>query len=176
MGRSTTDGLSCNDDVVKLLGDLIDHLAEGPALLLGHSYGAYLARGIAAQRPDLVLGLALRRSCRDGAGTAWSGPPDPSSSTSGAVAGTASRLPAYLRSSRSVMGSFTELGTCWRAAKPARSARPGTTMRRLASSPLNALARAPGGVNPERLGDGCLDRMTLGVLPEVGGDGAGTVR
>lgn len=52
--------------MVKLLGDLIDHLAEGPALLLGHSYGAYLARGIAAQRPDLVLGLALRRSCRDG--------------------------------------------------------------------------------------------------------------
>jgi len=59
MGRSTTDGLTCNDDVVKLLGDLIDHLAEGPALLLGHSYGAYLARGVAAKRPDVVLGLAL---------------------------------------------------------------------------------------------------------------------
>src|SRR5689334_6578531 len=42
MGRSTADGLSCNDDVVALLGDLIDHLAGGPALLLGHSYGAYL--------------------------------------------------------------------------------------------------------------------------------------
>ena len=59
MGRSTTDGLTCNDDVVRLIGDLIDHLAEGPALLLGHSYGAYLARGVAAQRPDVVLGLAL---------------------------------------------------------------------------------------------------------------------
>lgn len=59
MGRSTTDGLACNDDVVKLLGDLIDRLAEGPALLLGHSYGAYLARGVAAQRPEVVLGLAL---------------------------------------------------------------------------------------------------------------------
>jgi pimeloyl-ACP methyl ester carboxylesterase len=59
MGRSTTDGLNCNDDVVKLLGDFIDHLAEGPVLLLGHSYGAYLARGVAAQRPDAVLGLAL---------------------------------------------------------------------------------------------------------------------
>jgi pimeloyl-ACP methyl ester carboxylesterase len=59
MGRSTTDGLSGNDDVVSLLGDLIDHLADGPVLLLGHSYGAYLARGVAAQRPDLVLGLTL---------------------------------------------------------------------------------------------------------------------
>jgi pimeloyl-ACP methyl ester carboxylesterase len=59
MGLSTTEGLTGNDDVVKLLGDLIDHLAEGPALLLGHSYGAYLARGVAAQRPEVVLGLAL---------------------------------------------------------------------------------------------------------------------
>src|SRR6476646_5667340 len=59
MGRSTTNGLTGNDDVVKLLGDLIDHLAGGQALLLGHSYGAYLARGVAAQRPDVVLGLAL---------------------------------------------------------------------------------------------------------------------
>jgi pimeloyl-ACP methyl ester carboxylesterase len=59
MGRSRSDGLTCNDDVVRLLGAFIDHLAEGPALLLGHSYGAYLARGVAAQRPDVVLGLAL---------------------------------------------------------------------------------------------------------------------
>jgi pimeloyl-ACP methyl ester carboxylesterase len=59
MGRSTTDGLNGNDDVVELLEDLIDRLAGGPALLVGHSYGAYLARGVAARRPDAVLGLAL---------------------------------------------------------------------------------------------------------------------
>lgn len=59
MGRSTTGALSCNDDVVALLADFIDHVVGGPALLLGHSYGAYLARGIAAQRPGVVLGLAL---------------------------------------------------------------------------------------------------------------------
>jgi len=28
-------------------------------MLVGHSYGAYLARGLAARRPDMVLGLAL---------------------------------------------------------------------------------------------------------------------
>ena len=59
MGRSRADGLTCNDDVVKLLGEFIGDVAGGPAMLLGHSYGAYLARGVAAQRPDVVLGLAL---------------------------------------------------------------------------------------------------------------------
>ncbi|KAF0960415.1 alpha/beta fold hydrolase [Rhodococcus sp. T7] len=59
MGRSTADGLTGNDDVVTLLGDFIDGLGAGPVMLVGHSYGAYLARGVAAQRPDVVLGLAL---------------------------------------------------------------------------------------------------------------------
>ncbi len=59
MGRSTTGGLTCNDDVVTLLSDFIEQLGEGPVMLVGHSYGAYLARGLAAKRPDKVLGLAL---------------------------------------------------------------------------------------------------------------------
>jgi len=59
MGGSTAAGLNGNDDVVRLLGDLVDRLAGGPVLLLGHSYGAYLARGVAVRRPDAVLGLAL---------------------------------------------------------------------------------------------------------------------
>jgi pimeloyl-ACP methyl ester carboxylesterase len=59
MGRSTADGLTGNDDVVGLLGEFIDRVADGPALVVGHSYGAYLARGLAARRPDAVLGLAL---------------------------------------------------------------------------------------------------------------------
>lgn len=59
MGRSSADGLTCNDDVVTLLGKLIEQLGARPVLLLGHSYGAYLARGVAARRPDAVLGLAL---------------------------------------------------------------------------------------------------------------------
>lgn len=61
-GMGRTHGvadLSGNNDVVRLVGHLIERLAGGPALVLGHSYGAYVARGIAAQRPELVLGLAL---------------------------------------------------------------------------------------------------------------------
>jgi pimeloyl-ACP methyl ester carboxylesterase len=59
MGRSTSGGLTCNDDVVNVLIDFIDRVCAGPVMLVGHSYGAYLARGLAARRPDLVLGLAL---------------------------------------------------------------------------------------------------------------------
>ena len=59
MGRSTTDGLTCNNDVVALLGDFIGQLSEEPVMLLGHSYGGYLARGVTAQRPEMVRGLTL---------------------------------------------------------------------------------------------------------------------
>ncbi|MGC4856520.1 alpha/beta fold hydrolase [Micromonospora sp. DT4] len=37
----------------------LDHHIDAPALLAGASYGAYLAAGIARQRPDLVRGLLL---------------------------------------------------------------------------------------------------------------------
>ena len=59
MGRSTSKGLTCNEDVVQVLIDFIEHMVGEPVMLIGHSYGGYLARGIAARRADLVLGLAL---------------------------------------------------------------------------------------------------------------------
>jgi pimeloyl-ACP methyl ester carboxylesterase len=47
------------EDVLEVLLGLVDEVsAEGPALLVGHSAGAYYARGIAARRPN-VAGLAL---------------------------------------------------------------------------------------------------------------------
>ena len=67
MGLSTADGLTSNADVVTLLTDFVERIGNGPVLLLGHSYGAYVARGVAARRPDLLLGLAHRVHHRDAA-------------------------------------------------------------------------------------------------------------
>lgn len=59
MGQSEAVHLNSNNDVVHVLCDFIQRVADGSALLLGHSYGAYLARGVAARRPDIIDGLAL---------------------------------------------------------------------------------------------------------------------
>lgn len=68
MGRTPAAELTGNDDVVRLFADFIREAAGEPTLLLGHSYGAYVARGIAALHPELVRGLALL--CPIGAQTA----------------------------------------------------------------------------------------------------------
>jgi len=59
MGRSASGALAGNDDVVTLLGNFVDRVIGEPVLVVGHSYGAYLARGVAARRPDIARGLAL---------------------------------------------------------------------------------------------------------------------
>lgn len=61
MGRTPAPGaLRSADDVLNvLLGFADELLGQEPALLVGHSAGAYYARGCAARRPDWVAGLAL---------------------------------------------------------------------------------------------------------------------
>jgi len=61
MGRTAAPAaLQSADDVVDILIGFADEVAGAdPVLLVGHSAGAYYARGIAARRPDRVIGLAL---------------------------------------------------------------------------------------------------------------------
>jgi pimeloyl-ACP methyl ester carboxylesterase len=61
MGRTPAPAtLQSADDVLELLLGFADEVAGGePALLVGHSAGAYYVQGFAARRPDRVAGLAL---------------------------------------------------------------------------------------------------------------------
>jgi pimeloyl-ACP methyl ester carboxylesterase len=61
MGRTPApETIDSNDAVVELLGGLVDAVIGREAfLLVGHSYGGYLARAVANRRPGQVAGLAV---------------------------------------------------------------------------------------------------------------------
>lgn len=61
MGASPAhESIQSSNDVLDLLGDLIDSEAgDDPFLVVGHSYGGHLARGIAARYGQQVAGMAL---------------------------------------------------------------------------------------------------------------------
>lgn len=60
MGASPADGVDSSDDVLTCVEAYVDErIGDAPFLLLGESYGGYLARALAARRPDQVLALGL---------------------------------------------------------------------------------------------------------------------
>lgn len=61
MGRTPAPmRIASNDDVVQvLLGFIDDTIGAERFLVVGHSYGGYLARAIANRRPAQVIGMAL---------------------------------------------------------------------------------------------------------------------
>ncbi len=60
MGDSTAQGVVCGDDVLDVLDELIAaEFADERMLIIGHSFGGHIARGLAARHPGRVLGLAL---------------------------------------------------------------------------------------------------------------------
>jgi pimeloyl-ACP methyl ester carboxylesterase len=61
MGLTPAPGtITSNDDVLDLLLGLIDTIiGDEPLLVMGQSYGGYLARAMANRRPEQVVGLAL---------------------------------------------------------------------------------------------------------------------
>jgi pimeloyl-ACP methyl ester carboxylesterase len=61
MGRTPAPGtVRSNDDVLDVLLGFIDKaVGDEPFLVMGQSYGGYLARAVAHLRPDRAVGLAL---------------------------------------------------------------------------------------------------------------------
>lgn len=61
MGMSSAPpSIASSDDVLETVQDFVDDLiGEEPFLLVGESYGGYLARALARSRAEQVLGLAL---------------------------------------------------------------------------------------------------------------------
>jgi pimeloyl-ACP methyl ester carboxylesterase len=59
-GSAAPPSIASSDDMLAAVHDFIDdHLGDTPFLLLGESYGGYLARALAHDRPAQVRGLAL---------------------------------------------------------------------------------------------------------------------
>lgn len=60
MGKSPGGDVASSDDVLAALEDFVDaEIGAEPFLLIGESYGGYLARALANRRPGQVSGLAL---------------------------------------------------------------------------------------------------------------------
>jgi len=61
MGKShAPPSIASSDDVLDAVHDFVDDtIGDAPFLLVGESYGGYIARALARRRADQVLGLAL---------------------------------------------------------------------------------------------------------------------
>ncbi|HML50971.1 MAG TPA: alpha/beta hydrolase [Propionicimonas sp.] len=60
MGRSPAGSVASADDLLAALEEFIDaHIGIDRFLLVGESYGGYLARALVRSRPDQVAGLAM---------------------------------------------------------------------------------------------------------------------
>jgi pimeloyl-ACP methyl ester carboxylesterase len=59
MGQTEAPDVASTDDVFRILCGTVEALVpEGPYVVVGQSYGGYLARGLAAADPERVVGLA----------------------------------------------------------------------------------------------------------------------
>jgi pimeloyl-ACP methyl ester carboxylesterase len=60
MGKSPAGDIDSSDGIMAALREFIDEqIGDEPFLLIGESYGGYLARGLVAADPGRITGLAL---------------------------------------------------------------------------------------------------------------------
>lgn len=60
MGRSSAGDIDSSDGILAAVNEFIDaEIGAEPFLLIGESYGGYLARALVRERPSQVLGLSL---------------------------------------------------------------------------------------------------------------------
>lgn len=58
-GRTTAPGVAGSDDVFRVLRAAVDALVPGRYVVVGQSYGGYMARGLVAAHRDRVDGMAI---------------------------------------------------------------------------------------------------------------------
>lgn len=60
MGQTPAGAIDSSDGIMAALREFVDgQIGDEPFLLIGESYGGYLARGLVAERPEQILGLGL---------------------------------------------------------------------------------------------------------------------
>jgi pimeloyl-ACP methyl ester carboxylesterase len=60
MGRSPAGAIDSSDGIMAEVRAFVDEqIGDEPFLLIGESYGGYLARALVAERPEQILGLSL---------------------------------------------------------------------------------------------------------------------
>ncbi|MEU8223058.1 alpha/beta hydrolase [Kribbella sp. NPDC048915] len=60
MGKSPAGDIDSSDGIMAALRAFVDErIGDEPFLLIGESYGGYLVRGLVAERPGQILGMAL---------------------------------------------------------------------------------------------------------------------
>jgi pimeloyl-ACP methyl ester carboxylesterase len=60
MGQTPAGDIDSSDGIMAALRAFIaEQIGDEPFLLIGESYGGYLSRGLIAERPEQILGLAL---------------------------------------------------------------------------------------------------------------------
>jgi pimeloyl-ACP methyl ester carboxylesterase len=60
MGRSPAGDIDSSDGIMAAVREYIDEqIGDEPFLLIGESYGGYLARGLVVERPEQILGIGL---------------------------------------------------------------------------------------------------------------------